>query len=330
MRVPLLTCITTTFNDGPALKTSVTSVLNQSFTDFQYIIVDDGSLSETREVLAGLKDDRLLVISQANDGLSGARNKALEQARGDYVCFLDADDSRPAWAFSSIAALIKDQSPDVILGRGMLCDLRGETLPFYDNHIFDRITQLIGESPADIDDPAALSARHLAHLIEPQSANKIVRRDLVGRGRAHFPNSHFFEDVYFHTAVLSAARRISFLHDPSFTYFRRYARTQITATASDKRFDIIAVTRLTLDVFSRQPQFRDPLWRGAVLASCFRILIWCGDVISHHYRAGFRQAVAALLRLIHPAYLQKIPADLPDGFDALRQAQAYIRGLSDV
>lgn len=329
MRVPRLTCITTTFNDGPALMTGVTSVLNQSFTDFQYIIVDDGSGPETRDILAKLKDDRLLVISQANDGLSGARNKALEQARGDYVCFLDADDSRPSWAFSSIAALIEDQAPDVILGRGTLCDVRGELLPFYDSHVFDHITRLIGEGPADLDDPAALPARHLAQLIEPQSANKVVRRELVGRGRAHFPNTHFFEDVQFHTAVLSAARRVSFLQDPGFTYFRRYARPQITATGSDMRFDIIAVTRLTLDSFARRPQFRDPLWRGAVLASCFRILIWCGDVISHHYRDGFRQATAAMLRLIHPAYLQ-IPADLPEGFDALRHAQAHIRRLSDV
>ena len=101
--MPRLTCITTTFNDGPALLTSVRSVLNQSFEDFQYIIVDDGSAAETREILDGLKDDRLLVIRQANDGLSGARNKALEQVRGDYVCFLDADDARPTWAFAAIA-----------------------------------------------------------------------------------------------------------------------------------------------------------------------------------------------------------------------------------
>lgn len=327
--MPRLTCITTTFNDGPALLTSVRSVLNQSFEDFQYIIVDDGSAAETREILDGLQDDRLLVIRQANDGLSGARNKALEQVRGDYVCFLDADDARPNWAFAAIADLIADQAPDVILTRGALCDLRGEILPFYDTHVFHRIEAMIGAAPADLADPQAVMVRRLAQLIEPQSANKVVRRELVGRGRAHFPNTHFFEDIQFHTAVLSAAERVSFLHQPAFTYFRRYQRPQITGSSSDMRFDIIPVTRLTLDAFSRTAQFRDPLWRGAVLASCFRILIWCGDVISHHYRDGFEQAARALLRLIHPAYLQ-IPDDLPEGFEPLRAAQAYIRRLSDV
>ena len=327
--MPRLTCITTTFNDGPALMTSVRSVLNQSYADFQYIIVDDGSNAETRDILDSLKDDRLLVIRQANDGLSGARNKALEQARGDYVCFLDADDSRPSWAFGAIADLIEDQAPDVILTRGALCDVRGEILPFYDTHVFARIETMIGDTPADLSDPTAAMARRLAQLIEPQSANKVVRRGLVGRGRAHFPNTHFFEDIHFHTAILSAAERVSFLHQPAFTYFRRYQRPQITSSSSDTRFDIIAVTRLTLDAFSRTPQFHDPLWRGAVMASCFRILVWCGEVTSHHYRDGFDQAVRALLRLIHPAYLQALP-DIPEGFEPLHSVQDHVRRLNNV
>lgn len=76
-------CVTTVHNEGPALLASVGSVCNQSFGDFEYIIVDDGSGPETRAALEGLDDPRITVIFQSNDGLSGARNKALEQARGD-------------------------------------------------------------------------------------------------------------------------------------------------------------------------------------------------------------------------------------------------------
>jgi len=66
-----LTCITTTYNDGPVLLTSVQSILAQSFGDFEYIIVDDGSVDDTLAVLAGLDDPRIRIIRQANDGLSG-------------------------------------------------------------------------------------------------------------------------------------------------------------------------------------------------------------------------------------------------------------------
>ena len=247
---------------------------------------------------------------------------------GDYVCFVDADDNRPSWAFSEIMDMISDQAPDLIMTRGWLCDLRGEIVPHYDDARFNQIQAILGDAPADLDDPSALNVRRLAHLIEPQSANKVVRQSLVRSAHAFFPNTHFFEDPLFHNVVLAAANRVSFLHQPAYAYFRRYRRPQITTSSSDIRFDIIAVTRLTLDTFSRTQQFRDPLWRAAVLTSCFKILIWCGEMISHHYKDGFRQAARALLRLIHPAYLQ-IPEHPPEGFQSVREVNDYMRGLSD-
>ena len=324
-----ISCITTTFNDGKALLYSVNSILNQSFEDFQYIIVDDGSSEETRDIVTGLKDDRILVITQANDGLSGARNKALEQVSGDYVCFLDADDVRPNWAFQSMFDLIERDDPDLILFRGILSELRGDLTPFYDSRLFDLIEAQCGDGPAQADTPQGQAIWHLAQLIEPQSANKVVRTELLRSSGARFPNTHFFEDIYFHTNILAAARRISFLHSPSFAYFRRYQRPQITSSSSDLRFDIIAVTKLTLETFSRLPQFHDPHYRAAVVASCFKILQWCETSVSHHYRFHYRKAVQAVLKLIDPLFLH-FPPDTPDGLELIRPAEQYIRGLSHV
>jgi glycosyltransferase involved in cell wall biosynthesis len=113
--MPKLTCITTTYNDGATALTSIRSVLAQSFTDFQYIVVDDGSSDDTLAVLASVQDPRLQVIRQANDGLSSARNRGLRHVKGDYVCFLDSDDVRPNWSFASIAEVIDASAPDIIL-----------------------------------------------------------------------------------------------------------------------------------------------------------------------------------------------------------------------
>jgi glycosyltransferase involved in cell wall biosynthesis len=301
--MPKLTCITTTFNDGPALMTSVRAVLAQGFGDFEFLIVDDGSRDDTASVLAGLDDPRIRVIRQANDGLSGARNKALEQVRGDYVCFLDADDCRPGWAFAAIAETIDHDAPDVILCRGVLSELRGELLPFYDAARFDRIAELCPEGSITPAHAQAARIRPLAQLIEPQSANKVVRTAFLRASGIGFPNTHFFEDIFFHTNILATARRVSFVHTPCFTYFRRYGRPQITATAGDTRFDIIAVTRMTLQTFALRPEFHDPLYRGAVLASCLRIVEWCGNTITHHHRFHFHQLVRAMLRMIDPLWL---------------------------
>ena len=124
--MPKITCITTTYNEGHLLLNAVHSVLNQSFVDFEYIIVDDGSAEETREILAGLKDPRLKIIPQENAGLSAARNAGIALATGDYVCFLDADDLRPNWSFAAIAKAIDATNPDVVLCPGIARSTRSD------------------------------------------------------------------------------------------------------------------------------------------------------------------------------------------------------------
>jgi glycosyltransferase involved in cell wall biosynthesis len=321
-----LSCITTTFNDGAALLTSVRSVLAQSFGDFEFIIVDDGSTDDTADILAGLTDPRIRIIRQANDGLSGARNKALGQVRGDYVCFLDADDCRPGWAFAAIAAAIEAHDPDLVLCRGTLSELRDELHPFYDTPCFEEIAALCPDGLVTAADPQAGAVRALAQMIEPQSANKAVRTDFLRRTGIGFPNTHFFEDIYFHTGLIAAADRLAFVQTPCFTYFRRYQRPQITATSSDTRFDIIAVTRMTLQSFAHSPQFHDPVHRAAVLASCLKIVDWCAGSISHHHRFHFQQMVRAMLRMVDPLWLH-LPEPLPAHLAGAAPLRRYTEGL---
>jgi glycosyltransferase involved in cell wall biosynthesis len=325
--MPKLTCITTTYNEGRALHTSVRSILGQSFGDFEYIIVDDGSSEETKAILDTLDDPRLLVIKQANDGLSSARNKALEQATGDYICFLDADDCRPNWAFAAIADLIDRAEPDLILCPGVLRELRGEVSGFYDAKVFDAIAHLRPDGIAARADGDFSRICTLAQQIEPQSANKVVRREFLKKARIGFPNTHFFEDIFFHTNVIAAADRIGFLDCPAFTYFRRYQRPQITATATDMRFDIIAVAKLTLETFSRRTEFHDAVYRASVLISCLKILQWCETSISHHHRFAFRQCARVMLKLINPLYLH-LPPQIPAEAGDLPKTRSYIHALT--
>lgn len=313
--MPRLTCITTTFNEGAALLPSVRSVLSQSFRDFQYIIVDDGSFDETRAVLDRLADPRILVIKQANDGLSGARNKALEQAKGDYVCFLDADDIRPNWSFSAIDRMLASENPDVLLCPGVLHDLRGEITPFYDSKIFDEIYQICPDRRTALGDPLFASVRCLAQKLEPQSANKVVRTDFLRAHGIGFPNTHFFEDIYFHTSAIASAERIAFLDTPAFAYFRRYLKPQITATAGDHRFDIIAVSKLTLERFALRPEFHDVAHRTAVLMSCVKIIRWCQSTVSLRHRDAFQDCVRIMLRLIDPLFLDLPQVDVAETDD---------------
>lgn len=83
------------YNKAPYIKKALCSVLNQTFNDYELIIVDDGSTDESyaiaKESLEGTNADYELII-QDNAGVSTARNNGVAASKGDYICFLDADD----------------------------------------------------------------------------------------------------------------------------------------------------------------------------------------------------------------------------------------------
>ena len=144
-----------------------------------------------------------------------------------------------------------------ILCRGILSDVRGDVSGFYDDAAFFQIEHACPAGHVLRSDPLFATLRPLMQRIEPQSANKVVRTAFLRASGLQFPNGHFFEDMFFHTGLLSSAQSVAFAYSPCFTYFRRYIRPQITATSSDRRFDAIAVTKLTLESFARTLEFHD-------------------------------------------------------------------------
>lgn len=90
--MPKVTVIIPTYNAIAYLPSTVDSVIQQTFTDFEVLIVDDGSTDETVEWVSKLVDPRVRLISQANQGVAVARNQGITGAQGEYVAFLDADD----------------------------------------------------------------------------------------------------------------------------------------------------------------------------------------------------------------------------------------------
>lgn len=92
--MPYFSIIIPVYNVAPYLRECLDSVLAQTFTDWEAICVDDGSTDGSGAILDeyAAKDKRFRVIHQANAGVSAARNRALEEIKGDWVGFLDADD----------------------------------------------------------------------------------------------------------------------------------------------------------------------------------------------------------------------------------------------
>jgi len=89
---PIVSIITPTFNRANLLPRVWESLKRQTLQDFQWIVVDDGSSDNTREVIAGFNDLRINYIYQENCGVNGARNRGEQEISSEYVVFLDSDD----------------------------------------------------------------------------------------------------------------------------------------------------------------------------------------------------------------------------------------------
>lgn len=92
MQTPFFSIITPSYNRANLLPIAIKSVLAQTFTDWEHIIIDDGSTDNTKEVVGAFTDNRIKYIYQKNSERSAARNNGIAQATGQFICFIDSDD----------------------------------------------------------------------------------------------------------------------------------------------------------------------------------------------------------------------------------------------
>ncbi len=103
-----------TYNRASVLPRAVQSVLNQTFQDFEIVIVDDGSTDETRDVIESFTDRRIESIHFSNNkGANAARNAGIQAANGEYIAFLDADDEWRPQKLKRQRNVFKDASKSI-------------------------------------------------------------------------------------------------------------------------------------------------------------------------------------------------------------------------
>ncbi|RRC96671.1 glycosyltransferase, partial [Amphritea balenae] len=304
------------------IRQSVDSVLNQTFESLELIIVDDGSAQHTKEILSSINDPRVKIIPQANDGLSSARNRGMQHAQGDYICFLDADDTRSPWAFAEVARVIDETQAELVLVRGAIS--RGRTLiePFLDEKQAEGYDAEVGE----FGEMSLADRKAWATSFEPQSANKFISRTLIERGKIVFPNDHFFEDIFFHTMVIAHANSLELIDSRSFTYFQRQLRPQLTASNTQVRFDIIGTARVTFQLFEAHQDFINVRQRGALMIGALRLLRWCEESLPLYHRDAYRVALRRLLRGLDPKFFV-ISSDTPDPHNLRHPLIRYAKEL---
>jgi glycosyltransferase involved in cell wall biosynthesis len=123
------------YNAAQYIHEAVTSLLRQSLSDWELIVVDDGSTDQTADIVSRLADSRIKLIRQENRGEGAARNRALSMAKGEYLGFLDADDTYLPTALEDLCRFLDENSHvGVVYSDGYFCDSHGQPLMRLSEH----------------------------------------------------------------------------------------------------------------------------------------------------------------------------------------------------
>ena len=137
-QLPFFSVITPTFNRRSFLKEMIESVQSQTFSDFEHIIVDDGSTDQSGELISSIAetDPRIILVKQSNEGRSIARNNGVLTSKGKYICFLDSDDVWLPHHLQNLSNAIQSSQADAMFHTGLIW--------FYDDGTPD---QKVGYTP---------------------------------------------------------------------------------------------------------------------------------------------------------------------------------------
>lgn len=178
---PLFTIITPVFNRASIVQKTIDSVLAQEYTNFEYLLIDDGSSDESRSVLEAyqLKDQRIRVLPlQQNQGRCAARNTGLQNANGKWICYLDSDDQYYPNHLSTFFQLIQEHKEFNVFAvdqhiNGQLKEYRRSVL--HKDNIRMTLSDFIEDNP--------LTANQICHANHPDirwSKNRIpISEDLL-------------------------------------------------------------------------------------------------------------------------------------------------------
>ncbi|NEQ54987.1 MAG: glycosyltransferase, partial [Leptolyngbya sp. SIO3F4] len=127
--MPIISVIIPAYNSAKTIQVSIDSVLSQTFSDFELIVIDDGSTDKTLELVKSIKDPRLKLFSFENAGAATARNRGIANAKSDFIAFLDADDVwLPEKLVDQLAAFEHDPSAGLVYSWSDYINANGDFL----------------------------------------------------------------------------------------------------------------------------------------------------------------------------------------------------------
>ena len=222
---PAISVIVPVFNLEPYLRKCLDSILSQTFTDFEVIVVNDGSTDQSGIIaeMYAQQDQRIRVIHQLYQGVSAARNAGIDAARGQYIGFVDGDDYIDKAMYEILYELCRETRSDI-----GVCKLGREI-----------DGRLINENETntvvkEMDNTTAMRELFTGNLYRFSLCNKLFKKTCFRS--AVFPNGRIHEDLATTYRLFAQSERTVFTNYTGYIYVKRQ-QSILTAAFHEQRLD---------------------------------------------------------------------------------------------
>ncbi len=238
----MISVIVPVYNVEKYLEKCVKSVQKQTYRALEIILVDDGSTDESGKICDELKkkDDRIKVIHQKNQGLSAARNTGLEQAKGEYVAFIDSDDYIEKEMYERMLFALENNSADICMCGYKMVNEQGHILmkEIFENKVY---------RGAEIIETFVLPLKTAAW-------NKLIKRESIMDNR--FPHGRIHgEDLVFFSSYFTEKIKLVTVDYLGYSYVK-HSNSITTRKFSKRSFDEVYCKDISsLEISHRYPQY---------------------------------------------------------------------------
>lgn len=279
------------YNAGNILAENIESILNQSYQDFELILVNDASTDNSLKVCldyARLYENVKIINKEKNEGVSKARNDGINIAKGEYICFVDADDRVKRFWLENYASKNK---PDLLCSgftvyeKGSTKDYKFEQNQIYKNSsIIDGIENILKNSA----------------LNSPWS--KCYKASIIKENHILFwENCNLFEDLIFSLSVLQKVKTIELIEYIGYEYHRdnsnltkRYNPSELYINWSKR---VLLETSKLVNGNTQSYIFQKVITSQFLLASFYPILYF--NKIEKHKRFTFYRYILDLIKVVN-------------------------------
>ena len=217
----MISVIIPMYNSRDTIRNCLKSVIDQTFADLEIIVIDDGSTDNGGEIVKDIaaKDGRIRYIRKDNGGVSSARNRGLDESRGEYICFVDSDDVITIDYVASMYTKMQETQSDIVMCG--YCEVCKDKMI---RHVLSGsvLSQLQGKMVTDF-----YALRSFTH----SPCFKVFRNEVINHHHLRFREDMVLaEDQYFNFQYYEFCKTVAFVNAPNYIYLRQDSSLSSTIT----------------------------------------------------------------------------------------------------